>query len=145
MTLLRALLVRPVQPNTMGLALYPTMWDNRTVRYAFVEAGNFSRSRDNYFRTDSDFAVFQVFLLRNPQAGAVIPGAGGLRKVRWAGEGTGKSGGLRIIYLHLPELHHIYLLDVYSKGEQADLSPEDRRLLAALAHDYQASLHKPTP
>ena len=82
----------------MGLALYPTMWDNHAVRVAFVEAGTFSSSRDHYFRTDSDFAAFQVFLLRNPLARRRLPGAGGLRKVRWGGEHTGRSGGLRITY-----------------------------------------------
>jgi hypothetical protein len=56
-----------------------------------------------------------------------MPGCGGLRKIRWPGRGKGKSGGLRIIYLNVPEQSRIYLIDVYAKGEQENISPEDKR------------------
>src|SRR4051812_29536326 len=61
-------------------------------------------------------------ILRNPNAGNVIPGSGGWRKVRLASpsQGRGKSGGFRFIHLHLGTYSVLYLMDIYSKSEQAD-------------------------
>ena len=75
--------------------------------------------------------MFQVALMLRPDAGDLIPGGGGLRKVRWRLPGGGKSGGLRIIYyLDMPDT--VYLLAVYSKSEQADLTPDQLKTLRKL-------------
>jgi hypothetical protein len=62
------------------------------------------------------------YLSEHPQAGDVIPGAGGARKLRWAAKGKGKRGGMRIIYVYVVVAESIYLLRCYAKNVQTDLS-----------------------
>jgi mRNA-degrading endonuclease RelE of RelBE toxin-antitoxin system len=69
----------------------------------------------------------QSALLENPEAGDVISGTGGLRKMRYGGKGKGKSGGYRVTYLHRPDREKIYLIVIYVKNEQEDLSPDKKR------------------
>lgn len=66
--------------------------------------------------SDDEYSAFQRYLIANPDAGDVIQGTGGLRKVRWAAGGKGKSGGVRMIYFHVDELEQIRLLLIYKKG-----------------------------
>lgn len=73
------------------------------------------------------------FLSRQPHAGNEIPGTGGVRKLRWGGKGKGKRGGLRVIYYFYNETAPIFLLTIYGKGAQEDLSPEQKRKIASLA------------
>jgi hypothetical protein len=63
----------------------------------------------------------------------IIEGTGGLRKLRVAGKGKGKSGGYRVIYLDLPDRQKTFLLDIYSKGDQENITPEDKIALKKLA------------
>ena len=63
--------------------------------------------------------VFQWHLLLNPEAGDIVRGSGGVRKVRWAPEGKGKSGGVRIMYYFKKSDDEIWLLTIYSKSEKA--------------------------
>jgi len=67
-----------------------------------------------------------AFLGMNPAAGDVIPGAGGVRKVRWAEQGRGKRGGFRIIYYFHNEAFPLFLLTVYSKNQKANLTKAER-------------------
>jgi hypothetical protein len=78
---------------------------------------------------DESYAQFQLFLAEFPDAGDLIKGGGGIRKVRLALPGRGKSGGARVIYFWLVADDVIWLLDVYAKNEQADLSDEQIKLL----------------
>jgi hypothetical protein len=83
---------------------------------------------------DAAYAVFQNELLRNPKKGNVIPHSGGLRKIRMRLSGRGKSGGARVIYLHLEERDIIVFFYVYTKSESEDLSPDQlKRLRTAVA------------
>ena len=84
---------------------------------------------------DEDYRELQKTLALNPAAGTVMPCCGGLRKIRFRDprRGKGSRGGLRIIYLHLPERSWIFLLDVYDKDEKDDLSREEKKVLASLA------------
>ena len=83
---------------------------------------------------DAAYAEFQKELLRNPKKGNVIPHSGGLRKIRMRLPGRGKSGGARVIYLHLEERVIIVFFYVYTKAESEDLSPDQlKRLRAAVA------------
>ena len=79
--------------------------------------------------SDEDFRLLQVSLLLRPDQGKVIPRGGGLRKMRWALAGRGKSGGARVIYYWFVAQAVIYLLLLYSKNEQEDLTPEQLKLL----------------
>lgn len=85
--------------------------------------------------SEEDIETLVAFLQSRPDTGDVIPGTGGLRKLRWALEGRGKRGGSRIIYYyHRPELE-VLLLTAYAKNEQEDVSASDKKLLAALVKD----------
>ncbi len=94
----------------------------------FRETKAFSR-RVAELLSDEDFRLLQVSLLLRPDQGSVIPGGGGLRKMRWALPGRGKSGGARIIYYWFAAESVIFLLSMYAKNEQADLSREQLKLL----------------
>jgi mRNA-degrading endonuclease RelE of RelBE toxin-antitoxin system len=78
-----------------------------------------------------------VFLAHNPEAGIVMPGTGGLRKLRWAGKDRGKSGGYRVIYYFFQEGAPVYLLAVYPKNQQIDLSPAQKARLTDLAAELK--------
>jgi len=79
--------------------------------------------------SDNEYSELQQALVINPSAGVVIPGGGGLRKLRWAVSGKGKSGGLRIIYYWHVGNDRIYMLFVYKKSEQADLTNKQLAIL----------------
>ncbi len=100
----------------------------------FIESGNFTESISDYL-SDEGYREFQLSLILNPVAGRVIPGCGGLRKIRYIDprRGKGKRGGLRIIYLFVPEQDWIFLLDLYGKNEKDDLSRKEKKVLARLA------------
>lgn len=83
---------------------------------------------------DADYIQFQKDLLKQPDLGDVIPQSGGLRKVRMRLPGRGKSGGARVIYLHLPRHDTIVLFYLYTKAQRENLSPDQlRRLRDAVA------------
>ena len=69
-------------------------------------------------------------LAMNPLAGDLIRGTGGVRKLRWARGGRGKSGGARVIYYFHSDKAPLYLLSIYGKSEKADLTDEERSALA---------------
>ena len=81
---------------------------------------------------DDDYRSLQIALLLRPEQGAVIPGSGGLRKIRWGAEGRGKRGGFRVIYFWHKPGATCYMLLLYQKNEQGDLSATQIRTLAAL-------------
>ena len=73
-----------------------------------------------------------AFVAANPEADRVIPETGGVRKLRWAAKGKGKSGGARIIYYFHNESAPIFMLSAYAKGEKTDLSQSERNALKKL-------------
>lgn len=115
------------------------------VKLVFIEAPAFSRHLGRYL-SDSEFSELQILLLRNPEAGTVVAGAGGLRKLRWVDSrrGAGKRGGLRIWYRHLPEHGELWFFTVYDKGEVKDLTPREKALLR-VAVDAELSQRRRTP
>jgi hypothetical protein len=84
---------------------------------------------------DHGYAKLQQRLIVNPDEGDVMPGCGGLRKVRTPDpkRGKGKRGGARVIYLHVPAANRFYLLDIYGKDEKDDLSAQEKNQLRQLA------------
>lgn len=79
--------------------------------------------------SDDEYSKLQWALVINPEAGAVIPGGRGLRKLRWVIPGKGKRGGLRIIYYWYTRYEKIYMLLPYKKSEQEDLTKEQIKIL----------------
>lgn len=97
----------------------------------FVEFTSFARRRREHL-DDEAYRALQNALLDNPDAGVRIPGTGGLRKIRWAAEGRGKRGGVRVIYYSMHSRSVILMLLVYPKNQQDDLTSEQKRILAEL-------------
>jgi hypothetical protein len=95
----------------------------------FVETEIFTR-RIAEMLSDQDYSALQRFLIKRPEAGDLIPGGRGLRKLRWSLRKKGKSGGLRVIYYLYLKDHRIYMIYPYKKSEQEDLTPEQLRNLA---------------
>ena len=86
-----------------------------------VESPIFQRLWPRYWDED-ERAEFASFTAVNPDAGSVIRGSGGVRKVRWSRDGTGKSGGVRIVYLARNEAGEVYLLTLYAKSKSENIS-----------------------
>jgi hypothetical protein len=96
----------------------------------FIEGPAFTKLVRNYMH-DDDYAALQRRLEQDPEAGDLMPGTGGLRKLRWRdpNRGKGTRGGLRVIYYYfLPDLQ-IWLLTIYDKNEAADLTAREKKLL----------------
>ncbi len=102
----------------------------------FIESKIFERLREKYF-DDTSYNEFQNFLLEQPAVGDTIQGTGGLKKVRWSAKGKGKRGGVRIIYLYLADKSHIHFLTVYAKNEMSDLTPNEKKILKAIAEEIK--------
>lgn len=81
------------------------------------------------------YRLLQLKLVADPEAGALVPGTGGLRKIRWQGSGRGKRGGIRAIYYWAGQVDVILMLLAYPKNEQEDLTREQKKILAALVRE----------
>ena len=99
----------------------------RVSLFQFVEAPVFMRLRDEYL-DDDGFAELQAYLASNPEAGDLVPGAGGIRKVRWKDQRRhkGRRGGLRVIYYCFLSEREVWLLTLYDKDEAADLTKDEK-------------------
>jgi len=95
----------------------------------FIEATAFTKYVYKYL-SDDEYLGLQSFLLQNPEAGKVVPGSGGVRKVRWAMSGKGKSGGVRVIYYFKRLDDEIWLLTIYSKNEAENIPAHVLRQIA---------------
>lgn len=107
--------------------------DSKThIDAVFVELPAFERHRSKYM-DDRTYSDFQQELLRKPDAGEVIQGTGGLRKVRFKdpNRGKGKRSGIRVIYYWWVQENEFLLFTMYGKDEMADLTPKQRQQLAA--------------
>jgi mRNA-degrading endonuclease RelE of RelBE toxin-antitoxin system len=94
----------------------------------FVETRVFTRELQTLL-PDDVYSSLQLALMFRPEAGAVIPGGAGLRKIRWSLPGKGKRGGVRVIYYWQRSEEVIYLLWIYPKSRQEDLTQEQLREL----------------
>ena len=85
--------------------------------YTLIESPIFSKLWPDYWSED-ERGEFATWLAQNPEAGDVVPGSGGVRKVRWSREGRGKRGGVRVIYYNQLGESLIWLLVIYAKSRQ---------------------------
>ncbi len=99
--------------------------------FTFIELHPFAAARDKYLNED-DFAALQLFLAEHPDAGSVIPRSGGCRKLRWAAQGRGKRGGVRVIYFLRLDPEQIVLVTMYAKNVREDIDPKLLRRLKEL-------------
>ena len=97
----------------------------------FIETPVFTRSLASVFE-DEQYRMLQLALALRPEQGDLIRGSGGLRKLRWAVPGRGKRGGARVLYYWDKQSETFYMLLAYTKQEQADLTPEQVKILGKL-------------
>jgi len=113
---------------------------NKDAPITLVEFENFTRFVAKHLSTDEDDAL-KSFLAINPEHGVIIQGTGGVRKLRWAAKGKGKSGGVRIIYYYHDAHMPLLLLTGFAKNEMSDLNAADRnsmkKLLPLLVSQYK--------
>lgn len=97
----------------------------------FIETKWFSGRADQHLGPEGVRAL-QIALLGRPDLGVLVPGLGGVRKLRWSGSGRGKRGGIRVLYFLAVRRGVVLLLHVFAKNEQGDLNPDQKRVLVAV-------------
>jgi hypothetical protein len=108
--------------------------------WQFVRTDTFDEDWADNGLDDEDMARLENVLVHDPKAGDVIAGTGGLRKLRFAREGEGKSGSLRVCYAFFPD-HGIVLLPlVYGKTEKKDLTPAEKAYIKHLLEQFREQL-----
>ncbi len=109
-----------------------------------VETPTYQRSAERAGLTEAERTAIVTLLAADPTAGEVMEGTGGARKLRVAGRGKGKSGGYRVITFYAADDVPIFLLDLYGKGEKANLTKAERNalhaILSTLADAYRKSV-----
>jgi mRNA-degrading endonuclease RelE of RelBE toxin-antitoxin system len=103
-----------------------------------AETAIFTKQADDLFYEEEKQALI-AFLSQNPLSGDVIPGTGGVRKVRYGTSGRGKRGGARVIYYYYDETLPLYALLVYPKNAKTDLTQDDKRAASALVEAIKAT------
>jgi hypothetical protein len=99
--------------------------------FEFVRLPSFERTAASVL-SEEDIRALEQVLIENPRAGQVVPGTGGVRKIRVGIEGRGKRGSARVIYLYVELREKVYLLLAYAKNVQADLTADQARAVRAL-------------
>ena len=97
----------------------------------FIEPPTFSRTCKELL-TEEEYRLFQEYLTHYPDAGALIVGTGGCRKIRWGNQGRGKRAGVRAIYYYLCADGQIFMLLVYPKSEKDSLTENEKSMLKSI-------------
>jgi len=103
------------------------------------EAEEFLARAEKVWSAD-DRAEFVDFIALHPEAGDLIPGTGGIRKVRWTKPGSGKRGGVRVIYYYYDTTVPLYLVTMFAKNQKSDLNPADKKALAEFAKSVKETI-----
>ena len=93
----------------------------------FIETLSFTKKWADLGFTDDDLAELQQFLIKNPDAGDTMVGTGGLKKIRYAFKGRGKSGSARVCYVDFAAFEKNYLLQVFSKDQKQNLTDSEKK------------------
>lgn len=104
--------------------------------FHFIETPEFTK-KIAALLTDDEFSGLQIFLCENPDFGKLIEGSGGVRKIRWAVRGRGKSGGVRVLYYLVTDKDKILLLDIYSKSDRETVTDNEIRSLRKIAERFR--------
>ena len=116
---------------------YTTVWYNKLMKRQIVQTRSFERDVKSLISkrklSECDFEDFKKSLAENPDQGDVIPGTGGIRKIRLKSSTKGKRGGFRVCYLNVEGRLILFLLFIYSKNDQENLSPAEKKELKQLA------------
>jgi len=104
----------------------------------FYEMKHFTKKWQDLGFTDDELSQLQQVLMENPKAGDVMKGTGGLRKVRFAFPGSGKSGSVRVCYIDIEGVLEIHLIDVFAKNEKENLSKAERNAIRIVVEQIKA-------
>lgn len=96
-----------------------------------VELPEFIKRASSLLKDEEKASIIN-YLAFHPQAGDIMQGTGGIRKLRWSAQGKGKSGGVRVIYYYHNGSVPLFLLTVFGKGEKANISKSERNELGKL-------------
>ena len=110
-----------------------------SVRLTFIESPQFTADWSAAGYGDEELRALQNLLMDRPNAGDAMQNTGGLRKLRFAGKGKGKSGASRVCYVHVPKRQEIVLLIVFVKGEKANLSRAECNQVKPLINRIKAA------
>lgn len=102
----------------------------------FTETALFTKYLQDYLE-DDEYRELQNFLIEQPNAGDLIQGTGGLRKLRWSLDGRGKRSGIRVIYYWQVAEDQIYLFTLYAKNEMSDLSNDEKKALKKMLENWK--------
>ncbi|MBI4630447.1 MAG: transcriptional regulator [Chloroflexi bacterium] len=100
----------------------------------FIETSIFTKLIYTYL-TDDEYLGLQIFLLKHPEEGNMVPGSGGVRKLRWGSSGKGKRGGVRVIYYFKKRDSEIWMLTIYGKSEIVNIPAHILRQIAEEVKD----------
>lgn len=103
--------------------------------FSFVETKCFTK-RITELLSEEEYSKLQWRLIEFPEAGDVIPGGGGIRKIRFSAKGKGTRGGARVIYYLAVAHEKIFMLDIYAKNEKAGLTTDQIRTLKKLVEEW---------
>lgn len=151
MLLLRKLLYtvsgleKPLEADRLFAAIlaYCNPMDYNMPMNTVVELPEFIRRADKLLH-DAEREELIRHLAASPKAGVLLEGTGGIRKLRWKREGTGKSGGVRVIYYFHNEQYPLFLMTLFGKSEKENISKAERNMLAKLAEELLAAYQKRT-
>lgn len=109
------------------------------VSLSVIELEAFSKAIKGLL-TDDELGILISYLALNPEAGDLMPGTGGARKLRWQAQGKGKRGGGRTIYYYHSEAMPLFLMDFYTKGAKSNLTEREKKdlhtTIKVLVHEY---------
>lgn len=106
----------------------------RGAMFEFIETPFFTKALDRYL-DDDEYRELQAHLIKHPDSGPVVPGSGGVRKLRWAAEGRRKRGGLRIIYYLRLARGQIWMLTLYGKNVRENIPAHALRAMKEVIED----------
>jgi len=107
----------------------------------FVYTLKFDREWKTLGLKDDDLIPLEAFLLENPDAGVIMEGTGGIRKLRWTLPETGKRSGIRVLYLDFIISEKICMFDLFTKDEKGNLTPSEKkaikRIVKAIGEEFR--------
>ena len=126
----------------MSILTNRTMWYIVTlgggyVTREFVYTKMFDEKWDKLGLSDDDLIPLEEHLLENPQAGIVVKGTNGLRKLRWKLPDSGKSSGIRVAYIDVVVSDKTYILDLFPKSEKDNYTDTERKILKQLVEELK--------
>lgn len=112
------------------------------MKIEFISFDIFNKLWESLGLTDNDLKDLQEYLIINSESGTIIQGTGGVRKLRWALNNKGKSGGIRVLYIDFLVYEKIYLLMAYPKSQKYNITDNEKKIIKKLVTDLKDELRR---